>query len=319
MDTFFIAYNMCPPDLVKPSSVSHLDVRTMAERMNDKSDEPSSGISSVRAVDRAIAILQSFTPEQPTMSVLELQRRVGLSRPTLYRLLHTLSARGLVDAIGDPQRFGLAHGVMQLSHVWLKGLDAIEVARPILEKLRDRTGETAALFTLQDDRVVCVLECKSQHVLSISRGVGHAVAITQGATGKAILAFVEADRRAAFLARLRGGEVQRDQLEKTLGLARRNGYAVSHGEIFAGAVAVAAPFFDHQGFVVGSIGLYGPDARLNDDQVSQFARLVVDAGYRISTMLGSRGPLAPNASEKRVAAPSKSRRQNRSVRRSAAR
>jgi DNA-binding IclR family transcriptional regulator len=318
MDTFFIPYNMCPPDLVKPSSVSHLDVRTMAKRMKDKSDEPSSGMSSVRAVDRAIAILQSFTPEQPTMSVLELQRRVGLSRPTLYRLLQTLSARGLVDAIGDPQRFGLAHGVMQLSHVWLKGVDSIEVARPILERLRERTGETAALFTLQGDRVVCVLESKSQHVLSISRGVGHAVAITQGATGKAILAFVEADRRAAFLARLRG-EVQRDQFEKTLGLARRNGYAVSHGEIFAGAVAVAAPFFDHQGFVVGSIGLYGPDARLNDDQVSLFARLVVEAGHRISTLLGARGRLAPNASEKQVTALSKSRRQNRSARRSASR
>jgi DNA-binding IclR family transcriptional regulator len=313
MDIFFITYNMCPPDLVKPSSVSYLDVRTIAKRMKDKSNERSSGMSSVRAVDRAIAILQSFTPEQPTMSVVELQRRVGLSRPTLYRLLHTLSARGLVDAIGDPQRFRLAHGVMQLAHVWLKGLDPIEVARPILEKLRDRTGETAALFTLQDDRVVCVLECKSQHVLSISRGVGHAVTIAQGATGKAILAFVAADRRAAFLARVRG-DAQRDQLGKTLALARQNGYALSHGEIFAGAVAVAAPFFDHQGFVVGSIGLYGPDARLNDDQVSQFARLVVDAGHRISMLLGARGPLTPSPTEKQVATPAKSRRQNRSAR-----
>jgi DNA-binding IclR family transcriptional regulator len=286
--------------------------------MKDDTVEPSSSMSSVRAVDRAIAILQSFTPEQPTMSVVELQGRVGLSRPTLYRLLHTLASRGLVDAIGDPQRFRLAHGVMQLSHVWLKGLDAIEVARPVLEKLRDRTGETAALFTLQNDRVVCVLECKSQHVLSISRGVGHAVAITQGATGKAILAFVDAERRAAFLARVRS-EVERDQLEKTLGTAQRKGYALSHGEIFAGAVAVAAPFSDHQGFVVGSIGLYGPDARLNDSQVSQFARLVVDAGHRISTLLGARTHLTPNASEKQVATPVKSRRQNRSARGSAAR
>ncbi|MEA2840105.1 MAG: hypothetical protein QOF41_1435 [Methylobacteriaceae bacterium] len=269
-------------------------------------------MSSVRAVERAITILQSFTPEQPTMSVVELQRRVGLSRPTLYRLLHTLASRGLVGAIGDPQRFRLAHGVMQLSHVWLKGVDVIEAARPILEKLRDRTGETAALFTLQDDRVVCVLECKSQHVLSISRGVGHAVAITQGATGKAILAFVEGDLRAASLAGVRGNS-QRDQLKKALITARRNGYAVSQGEIFAGAVAVAAPFFDHQGFVAGSIGLYGPDARLNDDQVSQFARLVVEAGRRVSTLLGSRGPLIPEAGEKQVAMPA-ARRQNRAAR-----
>jgi IclR family acetate operon transcriptional repressor len=82
-------------------------------------------MSSVRAIDRAIAILQSFTPEQPAMSVPELQRRVGLGRPTLYRLPHTLATRGLIDAVGDPQRFRLTYGLMQLSHVWLKGLDTI--------------------------------------------------------------------------------------------------------------------------------------------------------------------------------------------------
>src|SRR5262249_3277669 len=92
------------------------------------------GMSSVRAVDRAIAILQCFTADQPAMSVIEIQKRVGLSRPTLYRLLHTLSTRGLTQAEGDPQRFKLAHGVMKLSHVWLKGLEVVTVARPILEE-----------------------------------------------------------------------------------------------------------------------------------------------------------------------------------------
>ena len=50
----------------------------------------------MRAVDRAIAILQCFTADKPALSVLEIQRRVGLSRPTLYRLLQTLAATGLV-------------------------------------------------------------------------------------------------------------------------------------------------------------------------------------------------------------------------------
>jgi IclR family transcriptional regulator, acetate operon repressor len=34
-------------------------------------------ISTVRAVDRAIAILQCFSAEKPAMSVFEIQRRVG--------------------------------------------------------------------------------------------------------------------------------------------------------------------------------------------------------------------------------------------------
>src|ERR1700676_1510757 len=124
------------------------------------------GMTGVRAVDRAIAILQCFTAEQPKLSVIEIQKRVGLSRPTLYRLLHTLAARDLIHAEGDPQRFMLAHGVMQLSHVWLNGLEVVAVARPIVEGLRDLTGETAALFRLQEDRGICILECESRHVHS---------------------------------------------------------------------------------------------------------------------------------------------------------
>ncbi len=252
--------------------------------------KPTSGetdMSSVRAVDRAIAILQSFSPDQPSMSVLQLQERVGLSRPTLYRLLHTLASRGLIDAVGDPQRFKLSHGVMQLAHVWLNGLDVTALARPVLEELRERTGETAALFTLQGDRVVCVLEFKSPHVLSISRGVGHAVEVHQGATGKAILSFLDDLRRAAYISQI-GDQAQQAKLTKAVESGRRAGYVISRSEIFVGAVAVAAPFFDHQGTVSGSIGVYGPEARISNSHVDQYAKCVVDAGRRISALLGSK-------------------------------
>ena len=247
------------------------------------------GMSSVRAVDRAIAILQCFTADQPAMSVIEIQKRVGLSRPTLYRLLHTLSTRGLIQAEGDPQRFKLAHGVMKLSHVWLKGLEVVAVARPILEELRDATGETAALFRLEEDRGICILECESRHVLSISRGVGDSLKIAQGATGKAMLAFMPAERQAAFLAHLpRDG--QRIHLEEALRTAVHQGYTVSRGEIFVGAIAVAAPYFDHRGNVIGSVGVFGPSARVSEERVSEFARLVRQAGHKISTLLGFQEP-----------------------------
>jgi DNA-binding IclR family transcriptional regulator len=246
------------------------------------------GMSSVRAVDRAIAILQCFSAEQPAMSVVEIQKRVGLSRPTLYRLLHTLACRGLIDSEGDPQRFKLAHGVMKLSHVWLKGLEVVNVARPIVEGLRDQTGETAALFRLEEDRGICILECESRHVLSISRGVGDSLRITQGSTGKAMLAFMDPQRQSEFIERL-PKDAQRLRLEDALRSARRNGYATSRGEIFAGAVAVSAPVFDHRGSVVGSVGLYGPNARVNEDKILEFAGLVNDAGQRISGLLGFQG------------------------------
>jgi DNA-binding IclR family transcriptional regulator len=249
------------------------------------SADTDTAMTGVRAVDRAIAILQCFTPEQPAMSVIEIQKRLGLSRPTLYRLLHTLASRDLIHAEGDPQRFRLAHGVMKLSHVWLNGLEVVAAARPILEGLRDSTGETAALFRLQHDLGICILECKSRHVLSISRGVGHSLKIAQGSTGKAMLAFMEPQRQTKFLSNMPANS-QRTRLEETLKAAKRNGYATSRGEIFVGALAVSAPYFDHRGSVVGSVGLYGPQARISDDKMSEYAKLVREAGRKISILLG---------------------------------
>jgi DNA-binding IclR family transcriptional regulator len=245
--------------------------------------EPADG---VRAVDRAIAILQCFTPDQPALSVIDIQKRVGLSRPTLYRLLQTLAQRDLILSEGDPQRFRLSHGVMKLSHVWLKGLDVVALARPIVEGLREASGETAALFRLQEDRGICILECESRHVLAISRGVGDSLSLTTGSTGKAMLAFMQPERQAEFLASVPRG-AQRARLEDGIKFTRKHGYATSSSEIFLGAVAVSAPYFDHRGSVVGSVGIYGPSARVNEQKLLEYSRLVRKAGQQISVLLGS--------------------------------
>ena len=125
------------------------------------------------------------------MSVLEIQKEVGLSRPTLYRLLETLAAKGLVRAHGTPQRFSLDYGLQKLAQNWLSGLDQVAAARPILGRLHDLTKETVSLMVLRDQQSLCVLEFPSPHVLSVVRGTGPAGHMARGATGKAMLAFMD--------------------------------------------------------------------------------------------------------------------------------
>ena len=83
-------------------------------------------------------------------------------------------------------------------------------------------------------------------------------------------------------------------LDQALLAAKRNGYASSRGEIIKGSVAAAAPYFDHSGQVNGSVGLYGPDARVSDTKLAEFSKLVVAAAKQISHLLGAnRGPALP--------------------------
>ena len=69
--------------------------------------------------------------------------------------------------------------------------------------------------------------------------------------------------------------------------AQRHGYATSRSEIFVGTIAVSAPYFDHRGQVMGSVGLYGPNARISDQKMLEFSKLVRKAGREISVLLGA--------------------------------
>jgi DNA-binding IclR family transcriptional regulator len=245
----------------------------------------SSKSKNVRAVERAVDILECFMSEKPWMSVLDIQRKVPLSRPTLYRLLQTLITKGLVRAEGDPQRFALDFGIGRLAHNWIAGIDAVALARPILEELRNATGETAALSLRRGDLRQCVAEVVSPHVLAISRGLGETDHLWRGASGKAILAFLD-EKEIAEVMRALPKTINKTTLAADLSHARRDGYFVSRGEVFVGALAIAAPYFDHTGAVAGSVGVFGPEARLDKQWTTKAASHVVKSAIALSAASG---------------------------------
>jgi IclR family transcriptional regulator, acetate operon repressor len=242
----------------------------------------------VRSVERAIDILEAFSKDRPAMSVLEIQKQTRLSRPTLYRLLETLASRGLIRVHGDPQRFSLDYGVQDLAQNWLSGLDPVAAARPILGRLHEDTQETVALMMVRDQQSLCVLEFRSPHVLAISRGIGPIGHVARGATGKAILAFMDDKARDLALATL-PKDIDKGGLLADIAKTRRDGFRVSRGEVLAGAIAVAAPYFDHAKCVVGSIGVFAPEARVTKAWVELTTARVTASAAELSVALGYPG------------------------------
>lgn len=238
---------------------------------------------SVRAVDRALDILLAFRPGESRISATELLRRVDLSRPTLYRLLRTLEQRGFVASSGEPQRFSLGPAVAQLSQAWSSGNDITELARPVIQKLWEETGETVALLMHSGRDRVCVAELPSSQPLSFRRGVGHRENITLGASGRAIIAF--APNQAMYLDLLPAERRQAYEVE--LQRIRSDGYAVSREELIVGAIAMAAPVFMAGQQVVGSLAVYGPSVRIGEKQISHISELLLQASTQLSQSLGA--------------------------------
>ena len=240
---------------------------------------------SVRAVGRALDILMAFTATDHELSASELFKRVDLSRPTLYRLLHTLEESGFVVSFGEPQKFRLGPSVAHLAHVWRSSLNVGSVAQPMLRRIRDSSGESAALFVWQGAWRTCIAEMPSVQPLSFRRGVGYRERIVLGASGRVVLAHsnTSLEELTAFA---KDSPIDVRKYAKELEAVRRRGYAVSRNELLPGAVAVAAPFFDGSGEVAGSIAIYGPAVRLHEPQIESCAALLIVEAKALSKALG---------------------------------
>lgn len=248
-----------------------------------RATSPKGPLAGVRAVDRAIAVLQAFDASKPSLSVIEIQQRVGLNRPTVYRMLETLARHGFIRAHGTPQRFSLDYAAGQLAQNWLAGLNPVAAARPVIERLHEQTKETVSLALLQGEQLIYAVELPSPHVLSISRGIGPMEHLGRGAGGKAILAYMSEPSKPL------GPGIDRKALAADLANVRKQGYAVARGEIIPGAMSVAAPFFDQAGKVTGSIVVFGPEVRLAAARLRELITTVTAAAAEVSVALGHVG------------------------------
>lgn len=241
--------------------------------------------ANVRAVTRAIDILKCFEGETQSLSVTDIRHKVPLSRPTLYRLLDTLVTGQMLHVEGEPQRYRLGRTIAVLCRSWSAALEVDAAAKPILEGLRDSTGESCALFELRGERQFCIVEARSRHALAMTRGVGEMTDGFHGASGIAILAWRPLDEALRIAAGATSAGVP-PITEVDLRATRRNGYAVSHGAIFKGAASIAAPVFDQTGEVFGSLGAFGPSARMTE-HLDETIVLVRAAAAALSARLGA--------------------------------
>jgi IclR family acetate operon transcriptional repressor len=262
--------------------------------VTESSDEkegagPDNGGEGVRAVERALDVLAAFAPGDSELLVADLLKRVDLSRPTLYRLLHTLEKKGFVTSSGEPQRFRLGPAVARLAHVWSSSLELTAIARPAMLEAWAYTSETVALFVPRGEMRLCVAEMQSAQPLSFRRGVGYSERLVRGASGRAILAFLPLapGQLEAYAA---GTSTDIEWVRGELGLTRERGYAMGHNELIQGAYAVAAPFFDQTGAVAGSLGVFGPDVRLTEGRVHEFGHYLRGLAARLTGTLGGTSP-----------------------------
>jgi IclR family acetate operon transcriptional repressor len=243
----------------------------------------------VRSVVRTVDLL--FALGSGPKPLRTISAEVKLSKPTAYRILSSLKSKGMVIQDAESGDYGLGPACFRLISSVLSGDVGFALqGRPVLEALRDLTGETITIHVRAGLSRICVQELPSPHPLRYTAGLGATAGIYVGSAGKTLLAFMPDDERDQLLKGLRLAPetantiTSPDQLRTELSAVREQGFAVSHGERIDGAVGVSAPVYDANGRILAALSVLGPAIRLAS-RLPEVAASVVEAGDAITASI----------------------------------
>jgi DNA-binding IclR family transcriptional regulator len=245
-----------------------------------------------KSVDKAIAVLNCFSLERSILGVGEISRLTGYTKSTVSRLLTTLQSHGCVERAGGQGIYQLGYRIHLWADMGARQNNLVNIARPVMEKLRDTCGEEIALYVIEGDRRVCVERVECLHEIAKVGPVGTYYPLHAGASGKVLLAYLSQDRRNAIISKGRLEKytartiTDNKKLEKDLKDIRKLGYAISRGEREPDAFSVTAPIWAAGGRIVASISISGPNFRRTDKQLKKDVQEILDASKEISNKLG---------------------------------
>lgn len=251
------------------------------------------GSQTVAAIDRATDVLALFADSSgSTLGVTEIANQLGLSKAVVYRILTSFRSKGFIQLDEATRRYSLGPSVLHLGLAYLNRIDVPAVARPELERLSRATDETATLSLRTGWTRASVDQVTPDRDVKMVVQLGAPVPLHAGASSKALLAFLDPDEQAEYLAKPLTKLTPKTTtgvraLRRELAEIRERGWATTSGERLDGAASVAAPVLGHDARPAAVVSVCGPAERFAP-AAQRAAAVLLEATERISRQLGYR-------------------------------
>lgn len=256
------------------------NVRPRKERTDDEGQDR----DFVVALARGLEILRAFRREGEALGNKDFAERTGLSKSTVSRLTYTLHKLAYLSCDPQTARYRLAPPVLSLGFSCLAGMPLRQLAKPYMQELADHTGMPVALASRDRLSMVYLERCRGANAVTLAIEVGAHIKMATTALGRAYVAALPAEKRAALM-----GELERHEgaawpeirrgIEAAMECHEARGYCLSLSEWKPGVNAVAVPFVPRDGSPVMAFNCGGPAetltrARIESDVAPRLLELV---------------------------------------------
>ncbi len=252
---------------------------------------------SIRAVERALDVLQCFSSRTPELTMTQIADQIGIHKSTVHRLLGTLERRKFVERDPGTGAYRLGIRLLQMAYLTLEHNDLRRVTTPFLRRLLDRYQESVDFSVLDQTDVVFVNHFDGPQRVKVAATTGQRLPAFATASGKAILAYLPEDTVKHLLSQgmPRYTEKTPQTPEAVLEDLRRikeQGFAYSVQEFEDGINAVAAPILDEADRPFASVAVVGPAFRLTEQRMLEIGPEVLATAREMAEELTIAGPVA---------------------------
>ncbi|NUO88457.1 MAG: IclR family transcriptional regulator [Cupriavidus sp.] len=160
-----------------------------------------SGYGSVKTALRVIEIMEIYAREGRSLTLTELAKLLGAPMSSCLGLIRTLASLGYLYETGRRQGYYPTRRLLDIAQRIARNDPLLERVQPVLESLRDATGETVVFGKLQDDGRVLYLDVReSANPVRYIAAPGELRDAHVNSIGRAILGTLTAENRAELLA-----------------------------------------------------------------------------------------------------------------------
>lgn len=245
-----------------------------------------------QAIIRAIRLLKAVAAHEEGSSLTELASELDLSPSTTHRILAALESEGLLAQDSSSRHYTLGLAALTISAHALHKSDLRALARPMLQRLAEASGETATLEIPVEGEMLILDEVAGSQIIGARIEVGTRWPVYATSTGKALLATLPKDEFEKRLAYSRtqftsSTLVDPGMLRSDIERTRENGFATVANELEAGYAAVGAAVLDRNGRGIAALSIGGPSERLDHTMRRLYADLVLKSAKELSNLLSA--------------------------------
>lgn len=254
----------------------------------------------IGSLEKGIRILELLA-ESEALGVSEVAALLDINRSASHRFLATLRELGYVEK-GDDGKYRLTFRILEQGMKVADRFEIRRIARPFMQRLSGLTRETINLGFWDGGHVVMLDKIDGRNILRMDTRIGAREPAYCTALGKAILAFLPADERDAYVDRVVFEPFSINtittptRLRRELEAVRDAGFATDDEEMAAGLRCVAAPVFDYTGRPRYALSVSGPAMRMAPDYIRSIQGEVRRACAELSAALGKPEKSPPETS-----------------------